>query len=694
LLRIALTHICKLQSDRYQIRHPKTWRSGNETNAAQLRLDNYRQNNKKLVNLPVVQERFGAKREWHVGPGADLRGANFRSVDLRGVDMSGADLTNAIFNEANLAGASLDRAILCDAILFRAVLFGVSAVGADFRGATLRESELHGANLSAAIIDVGECEAAFGSESTILPPGRSVIFADLPDDPSLGNSSWGGGYRLLRPMLDDDALGQPLVPLGATTTNEISDELQTDLMASLVRVLDEAIQVNWGDISRFGTELNWYSSGDCMLRGNPHVTSYLSDFLVRYLDVRFEAVESDGSVLATFKPDKDAVNSFIRHTLISEHEQHFEEDADDESDIGEVDVTVKSVDQFLKRFDYCFDVGFEPRTISRYWLKPGKRKTLIATLNNSSGDSLLIEVAASIHGLEIATSLWSTYEDIGEDPHEKHVNEVGWTFEMELDSEESESVEPVPVDEETIQQIRELYNPVALSQCGRIEGFEMWEGNVSMAKVVLSLETSSGESVVGSTLKGQEVLQALLDEAIAAYVLTRCLTDDGEDVDADSDDDVSPEDEIDDEFDDDSDEDEIDDEFDDEVSGEVEDDAENTDVDVDDLMEKFIEAVEALCEVRPAVAETWGHCDYELYPARVLERESFDFPDSRWQYIAEAALQNVLYLRSCRELIDALGILDIEQRDSHTFALRMKPQTKRRFHPSYEWIPPSQWNAN
>ena len=646
--------------------------------------------------MRAVRERFGAKREWQVGPGANLRGANFRSVDLRGVDMSGADLTNAILNEANLAGASLDRAILCDAILFRAVLSGVSAVGADFRGATLRESELHGANLSGAIIDVGECEAAFGSESTTLPPGRSVIFADLPDDPSLGVSSWGGGYRLLRPMLDDDALGQPLVAPGATTTNEISDELQADLMASFVRVLDEAIQVGWGDISRRSTGLNWYSSADCMLRGNPYVTSYLSDFLVRHLDVRFEAVESDGSVLATFRPDKDAVNSLIRHTLISEHEQHFEEDDDDdESDVVEVDVTVKSVDQFLNRFDYCFDVGFEPRTISRYWLKPGKRKTLIATLNNSSGDSLLIEVAASIHGLEIATSLWSTYEDIGEDPHEKHVNEVGWTFEMEFDSEESESVEPVPVDEETIQQIRELYNPVALSQCGRIEGFERWEGNVSMAKVALSLETSSGASVVGSTLKGQEVLQALLDEAIAAYVLTRRLTDEDEDVDADSDDDASTEDEMDDEFDDeDSDEDEIDDEFDDEVSGEVEDDAENTVVDVDDLVEKFAEVVEALCKVRPVVAEIWGHRDYESYHAPVLQMDSFDFPAARWQYIAEAAQKNVLYLRSCRELIDALGILDLEQRDSHTFALRMRPQTKRRFHPSYEWIPPSQWNAN
>lgn len=660
--------------------------------------------------MRTIRERFGAKREWHVGPGANLRGANFRSADLRGIDMSGADLTNAILNEANLSGANLDRAILCDAILFRAVLSGVSAVGADFRGATLRESELHGANLSGAIIDVEECEAAFGSESTTLPPGRSVTFADLPDDSSLFVSSWGGGYRLLRPMLDDDAIGQPLVAPGATATNEISDELQADLMASLVRVLDEAIQVGWGDISRWSTGLNWYSSGDRMLRGNPYVTSYLSDFLVRHLDVRFEAVESDGSVLATFRPDKDAVNSLIRHTLISEHEQHFEEeDDDDESDVVEVDVTVKSVDQFLERFDYCFDVGFDPQTISRYWLKPGKRKTLIATLDNSSGDSLAIEVAASIHGLEIATSLWSTYEDIGEDPHEKYINEVGCRFEMELDSEESESVEPVPVDEETIQQIRELYNPVALSQCGRIEGFEMWEGNVSMAKVVLSLETSSVESVVGSTLKGQEVLQALLDEAISAYVLTRSLTDEDEDVDADSDDDASTEDEIDDEFDDedsdedeidnefddeDSDQDEIDDKFDDEVSGEVEDDAENTDVDVDDLVEKFAEVVEALCKVRPAVAEIWGHRDYESYPAQVLQMDSFDFPAGRWQYIAEGAQKNVLYLRSCRELIDALGILDLEQRDSHTFALRMKPQTKRRFHPSYEWIPPSQWNAN
>lgn len=632
--------------------------------------------------MRTIRERFGAKREWHVGPGANLRGANFRSADLRGIDMSGADLTKAILNEANLSGANLDRAILCDAILFRAVLSGISAVGADFRGATLRESELHGANLSGAIIDVEECEAAFGSESTTLPPGRSVTFADLPDDPSLFVSSWGGGYRLLRPMLDDDAIGQPLVAPGATAANEISDELQADLMASLVRVLDEAIQVGWGDISRWSTGLNWYSSGDCMLRGNPYVTSYLSDFLVRHLDVRFEAVESDCSVLATFRPDKDAVNSLIRHTLISEREQHFEEeDDDDESDVVEVDVTVKSVDQFLERFDYCFDVGFDPRTISRYWLKPGKRKTLIATLDNSSGDSLTIEVAASIHGLEIATSLWSTYEDIGEDPHEKHINEVGCRFEMEFDSEESESVEPVPVDEETIQQIRELYNPVALSQCGRIEGFEMWEGNVSMAKVVLSLETSSVESVVGSTLKGQEVLQALLDEAIAAYVLTRSLTDEDEDVDADSDDDASTEDEI-------------DDEFDDEVSGEVEDDAENTDVDVDDLVEKFAEVVEAICKGRPAVAEIWGHRDYESYPAQVLQMDSFDFPAGRWQYIAEAAQKNVLYLRSCRELIDALGILDLEQRDSHTFALRMKPQTKRRFHPSYEWIPPSQWNAN
>jgi len=54
--------------------------------------------------MTKVRELFGAKKEWSVGPGANLRGANFRSVDLRGADLRGADLTDAIFNEADLRG--------------------------------------------------------------------------------------------------------------------------------------------------------------------------------------------------------------------------------------------------------------------------------------------------------------------------------------------------------------------------------------------------------------------------------------------------------------------------------------------------------------------------------------------------------------------------------------------------------------
>lgn len=145
------------------------------------------------VRVTVVRELFGAKKEWTVGPGANLRGANFRGVDLRSVEMTGADLTGAILNEADLAGARLDRAILRDAVLFRAGLAGVSAVGADFRGAILRECELHAADLSDAIIDEWECELAYGDNQTKLPEGRTVTIGAQPDDPDLCDLEWGGG---------------------------------------------------------------------------------------------------------------------------------------------------------------------------------------------------------------------------------------------------------------------------------------------------------------------------------------------------------------------------------------------------------------------------------------------------------------------------------------------------------------------
>jgi hypothetical protein len=118
---------------------------------------------------------------------------------------------------------------------------------------------------------------------------------------------------------------------------------------------------------------------------------------------------------------------------------------------------------------------------------------------------------------------------------------------------------------------------------------------------------------------------------------------------------------------------------------------EEVDTDTADSQERFEEVVGALCGVWPAVARVLSTPQFEDYPGGVLDIEVVDLPDARWQYMVEAAQRNVLYLRSCRELIEALGIVDIEQRDSHTFALRMKPQATQRFHPNYEWIPPSRW---
>lgn len=643
--------------------------------------------------MTKVRELFGAKKEWSVGPGANLRGANFRSVDLRGADLRGADLTDAIFNEADLTGACLDRAILRDSVLFRAILTRVSAVGADFRGAVLRESELHGADLADAIIDDGECEAAYGDSSTRLPSGRSVNLANRPDDPFLGVSTWGGGYRLLRRELDDDAPGQPLITDGMSLAGEISEVLRGDLMASLARVLDEAIQLSAGVISRVDDDgdlpsgISWYGSDCTEGRGSPHEFSGLADFLVRHLDVTLEAVHSDGSIGAIFRPAEDVVDSLTRHVLTAEYDSFFSEE-EDETEITEVDVTISSHDQFLSKFEDFFDRGFDSATSYRFFVRPSKRKLHIATVECESVGTLRIEIAKSQFGQEIAESLWSEYEGIGDDPKDISVADLGWTLEVDLKSDETSGVETHLLDEGILREVRELYKPVAISHCGTIVGFETWEDGLVMSKIALTNDAAIEASVVGPALTDREVLQALIDEAISAYVFTRMLGD--SDL---SDDDDSNEQEMadsaemaedDEEFEDESEE---DDESDDDIENNSEDAA-----NYDDAV-RLAEIIGNPGATRPAVARIWGTPELEYLSGGVLDVEIFEVSDSRWKYMLEAAKRGELYLRTCDGLMRALGILELTRLDGHTFKVRMKPCAERRFHLSYEWIPPSSWRA-
>ena len=629
--------------------------------------------------MRVIQERFGAKKEWSVGPGANLRGANFRSVDLRGVDMTGADLTDAIFNEADLSGARLDRAILRDTVLFRAILIGTSAVGADFRGAVLRESELHGADLSDAIIDDGECEAAFGSASTKLPSGRSVNLANRPDEPILGMSSWGGGYRALRHMLEDDAPGQPLVADGTPATTHISEELRADLMASLARVLDEAIQLSTGVVSRADSDadsrrrISWYGSGRSMGSGTPHAFSMLADFLVRHLDVSFEAVHLDGSIEAVFRPAKDVVDSLTRHVLVTEHDAAYDLSTleDNDADATEVDITVTSLGQFLVKFASLVESGFESATSYRFFIKPSKRKIHVATVECDSDETLRIEVTRSQFGQEIAESLWSDHRGIGDDPQDINVADSGWTLEIELEADDPGDVETHAIDEETLREVRDLYKPIAISQCGSIVGFETWEDGLVMAKIVPTGDTAADASVVGTSLTDRDALQALLDDAISAYVLTRDLTD----VDSWGDDEEY--------------EDEVED--DEGSDDDIETDSKNAEIHFEDPQEELAEVIRVLSETRPAVANIWETPEFDYLGGGVLDVEIFEVPDTRWRYMLEAARRGELYLRSCDNLVKAFGILELKRPDSHTYKLRMKPCAARRFHLNYEWIPPSSW---
>ena len=642
--------------------------------------------------MTKIRELFGEKKEWSVGPGAHLRGANFRGVDLRGADLRGADLTDAIFNEADLTGACLDRAILRDSVLFRAILTRVSAVGADFRGAVLRETELHGADLTDAIIDDGECEAAYGDSSTRLPSGRSVNLANRPDDPFLGVSTWGGGYRLLRRELDDDAPGQPLITDGMSSTGEISEDLRGDLMASLARVLDEAIQISAGAVIRVDdgsdlpSDISWYGSDCTEGRGSPYEFSGLADFLVRHLDVTLEAVHSDGSINAIFRPAKDIVDSLTRHVLVAEYNSFFSEE-EDETETTEVDVTISSHDQFLSKFEDFLDRGFDSATSYRFFIRPSKRKLHIATVECESVGTLRIEIAKSQFGQEIAESLWSEYEGIGDDPRDVSVADLGWTLVVDLESDEPSGVETHLLNEGIVREVRELYKPVAISQCGAIVGFETWEDGLVMAKIALTNDAAIEASVIGPALTDREVLQALIDEAISAYVFTRTLGD------SDLSDDDSNEQEMDDraetadddeEFEDESEEDDISD-----------DDVENNSTDAanyDDAAH-LAEIIGNLGATRPALARIWGTPEFEYLSSGVLGVEIFEVSDSRWKYMLEAARRGELYLRTCSSLIDALGIVELKRIDSHTFRVRMKPRAERRFHSNYEWIPPSSWRA-
>jgi len=645
------------------------------------------------VDVRVIKERFGDKKEWSVGPGANLRGANFRSVDLRGVDMTGADLSDAIFNGADLSGSRLDRAILRGAVLFQTVLIGASAVGADFQGAALRESELHGADLSDAIIDVGECEAAYGNASTKLPSGRSVNLANRPDEPILGVSSWGGGYRALRHMLDDDAPGQPLMADGTPATTQISEELRADLMASLVRVLDEAIQLSAGVVSRVDRDfdspgrISWYGSGRSMGSGTPHSFSMLADFLVRHLDVSFEAVHLDGSIEAVFRPAKDVVDSLTRHVLVPEQVSFFSFE-DHDAEVTEIDITITSLSHFLVKFESFIESGLESATTYRFFIKPSKRRLHVATIDRGSDEILRIEVTKSQFGQEIAESLWSDYIGVGDDPQHINVADSGWTLEIELEADDSGDAETHPIDEEALREVRDVYKPIAISQCGSIVGFETWEDGLVMAKIVPTGDTTADASVVGASLTDRDALQASLDDAISAYVLTRDLTEDdfwgdddsGGEVSEDSDDVTDDDEEYEDEVEDDEGSDD-----------DIETDSKNAEIHFEDPQEELAEVIRVLGETRPAVANIWETSEFDYLSGGVLDVEIFKVPDTRWRYMLEAARQGELYLRSCDELVKAFGILELKRLDSHTFKLRMKPCAARRFNLNYEWIPPSSW---
>jgi hypothetical protein len=204
---------------------------------------NQRKSRYGMSTTRTVRERFGAKREWEVRPGANLAGANFRSVDLRGLNLTGCDLTDAIFNEADLTGACLDNATLCNAVLFRTILSGVTAHGANFAGAILREATLSGADFSAATLDPGACDEALGDEATQLPEGHSCLLGEHGDDDQLGNPKL-GGYRRLPMMLDEKSSPQPFLKPGAQPTTTIAEGLQADLRAAVVRVLNETLQMN------------------------------------------------------------------------------------------------------------------------------------------------------------------------------------------------------------------------------------------------------------------------------------------------------------------------------------------------------------------------------------------------------------------------------------------------------------------
>ena len=638
---------------------------------------NQRKSRYGMSTTRTVRERFGAKREWEVGPGANLAGANFRSVDLRGLNLTGCDLTDAIFNEADLTGACLDNATLCNAVLFRTILSGVTAHGANFAGAILREAILSGADFSAATLGPGACDEALGDEATQLPEGHSCLLGEYGDDDQLGNPKL-GGYRRLPMMLDEKSSPQPFLKPGSQPITTITEGLQADLRAAVVRVLNETLQMNdfkAEELFEPDRVDDWYI-GRVTQRdgsGNPYVVEPLARYIAAVFNFEFQSVHTDGSATALLRPHADATDTLIREVLAP----NFLEIAIgfDEPETEELDETFASVAEICERFDQFVSNGFARYTVTRIRMKRGRQKLLVLSLDQTEGDTVHLDVEATEFGEQIAAHIWAAIEEEGVNPATINVAEEGWSTEFDLEPTE----DPV-VDEEAVQMVRELYSPVSIAGCGEVLAFERWENDLTMARVRLWEHASQAGWPASSQLEPSDALRAVLDNVVSAYLCTKTIESDqifefiyGED-------EVSAEDEIED----------LDDIEEDEGDGDEEDDA----IDEKEAHEVERDELNALVAAMHAagtrVEGLWCRAGDDMTWGSLLPEDLI--AESRWGYMAEAARNRQLFIRSRPELFEALGITEAEQIDSRTFRVRMKPRVQVRFHRNYEWVPPSDWN--
>lgn len=634
-----------------------------------------------MSTLRTVRERFGAKREWHVGPGANLRGANFRSVDLRGLDLSGCDLTDAIFNEADLTGVCLDDATLCDAVLFRTTLNLATALRANFSGAILREANLRGADFSSAVLDPGACEGAFGDESTQLPEGHDCVLGGQGDNEQLGDVKL-GGYRRLPMMLEDGAAPQPFIEPGSLTVTAVTATQQNDLFAGVVRILNETLQVHeFHPADEYVFEPDqidlWYRGRVRQGGGqvNPYVLQPLARLLANVLNFTFEEIHGDGSVTATVRPLADSTEVLIREILAPNYLSIAV--GLDAPDIEEGDETCNSVEEICLRFDELVDEGFDRDSITRYRLKVGRRKVLVATLDQSEGDTVSVHVEATEFGAPIATHIWSVIEGEGDDPATANVARDGWSAEFELN--------PLPapiVDAETFTTVRELYSPVSIAGCGEIVAFEHWENDLTMAKVRLWTDDRKGTWPSSAELEPRDAIRAILENAVSAYLCTKFIDDDRLVEIIYGDEESAEDDEVD----------RMEDEDDGELEDEEESEEESEEVEVVESLRDELDALVA--EMRAAgtqVEGVWCGASGEWSSTDLLPEELI--AESRWDYMMDAARNGVLFVRSQPALFEALGISEAMQLDARSFRVRMKPRVSARFHRNYEWVPPSQWNG-